>query len=114
MPKYRIDNGDQGYTMYVVQRVYKTIRYKVKDGDQVREVEDEVYVKEIYVRKWFIKDSITAVEQYINRSNKAAKTRCIVFDKYTGRNYPVAHSMDDVTELFNVKRKKIGYNGSDI
>jgi len=114
MPKYKVVDVNNGYSLYVVQRVYKTIKYKVKTEDGVQEVEDDVYVKEIYVKKWFIRDSITSIEQYIGRNNKPAKTRCIVFDKYTGKHYPVAHAMDDVTELFNIRRKNIGYNGGNI
>jgi hypothetical protein len=57
-------------------------------------------------------NSITAVEEYYGSNNKPAKRRCIIYDRYTGKDFPVAHSMSDIIELFNVKSNKVGYGSS--
>jgi len=105
----KIKHDNNGYTLMLIQRIYKTKRYK----EDEQEYEEHIFVKEVRVKRWFCKDSITAVEEYIGRNNKPAKNRCIIYDKYTGKDFPVAHSMEQIIEMFDIKMKKIGY-GSNI
>jgi len=73
----------------------------------------EVNVKQIYVQKWFKKEGITSVEEYVTSKNKIAKSRSIVFDKYSGRFYATYHSPKEVMESINrIKTNPIGYDNS--
>jgi hypothetical protein len=56
----------------------------------------EILQKEITVQKWFRRDSIVSVEEYVTVQNKIAKNRSIVTDKYTGRSYATFHSPDEI------------------
>jgi hypothetical protein len=107
-----INVDGNGYMLNVIQRIYKTKRYKVKTEEGEEEYEQHKFVKEVRVKRWFLKDSITAVEEYYGSNNKPAKRRCIIYDRYTGKDFPVAHSMSDIIELFNVKSNKVGYGSS--
>jgi hypothetical protein len=55
-----------------------------------------VLIKQLHVNKWFKKDGITSVEEYVTAKNTIAKNRSIVFDKYSGRFYATYHSASDV------------------
>lgn len=56
----------------------------------------EILKKEITVQKWFKRDGIVSVEEYVTAENKIAKSRSIVTDKYTGRSYATFHSPDEI------------------
>lgn len=56
----------------------------------------ETLQKEITVQKWFKRDGIVSVEEYVTVENKIAKSRSIVTDKYTGRSYATFHSPEEI------------------
>lgn len=77
---------------------------KVSDGQ-------EIPVKQIYARKWFSKDAITSVEEYVTNKNEIAKARSIVFDKYSSRFYATWHSPQEVIRnLCSGSSSDIGFN----
>jgi len=88
----------------------KLVFQKTDDGESYPSAK-EVNVKQLHVQKWFKKDGITSVEEYVTAKNKIAKSRCIVFDKYSGRFYATFHSAKDVIESISfVKTNPIGYD----
>jgi hypothetical protein len=70
---------------------------------------DESFKKQIYARKWFEKDCITSVEEYVTAEDKVAKSRSIVFDKYSGRFYATWHAPEDIMKHLSPYSKNIGF-----
>ena len=81
----------------VVHHVYKEKTYytKMPDGELIPE-KRETLQKELTKHKWFKRDAICSVEEYFTNQNKVAKTRSIVYDKYSGRSYITFHSVEEV------------------
>lgn len=96
MPK-KIQNVQDSICLSVVHSVrkQKTVYLKLSGGEDYPE-QKEVLVKQLHVRKWFRKDGITSVEEYVTAKHKIARNRCIVFDKYSGRFYETFHSTEEV------------------
>lgn len=65
--------------------------------------------KQIHVRKWFVKDGITSVEEYVTKDDKISKIRSIVYDKYSGRFYATHHGADEVMRHLNPPAKDVGF-----
>ncbi len=81
----------------VVHSVYKTKTiYQKMEGGELFPERKEVLVKQIKVKKWFLKESISSVEQYVNSKNQISKKRSVVFDKFSGRYYATYHSPQEV------------------
>ena len=80
------------------------------NGEEFPEKKD-ILVKQIRVRKWFKKEGIVSIEQYVTTKNTIAKNRCIVFDKYSNRFYNTFHSMTNVMTTVNnhSKTNQIGF-----
>jgi hypothetical protein len=66
------------------------------EGGELFPERKEVLVKQIKVKKWFKKECISSIEQYVNSKNKISKKRSVVFDKYSGRFYATFHSPQEV------------------
>lgn len=81
----------------VVHSVYKDkLEYeRLPDGD-LFPTKKEVFKKQIRVKKWFKKEAITSVEEYVTSKNTIAKSRSIVFDKYSGKFYATYHNPTEV------------------
>lgn len=90
----------------LVHSVYKI--KKVKTDTEV--VEKSVFVKELRIKKWFKKDSITSVQEYVTGKNTISKTRCVVFDKYSAQMYAVEHTSDQIIHLTSGLHNQIGFN----
>lgn len=86
----------------VVHSIYKTktIYQKMEGGDLYPE-RKEVLVKQIKVKKWFKKECISSIEEYVNSKNKISKKRSVVFDKYSGRFYATYHSPQEVLQAIS-------------
>jgi predicted aminopeptidase len=98
MPK-KIHSDQDSICLSIVHSVtkQKTVYQKLSGGEDYPE-QKEVLVKQIHVRKWFRKDGITSVEEYVTSKNRVARSRSIVFDKYSGRFYATYHSAKDVMQ----------------
>ena len=96
MPK-EIESVHDSICLSIVHSVtkQKTVYQKLSGGEEYPE-QKEVLVKQIHVRKWFRKDGITSVEEYVTCKNTVARARCIVFDKYSSRFYITYHPVSDV------------------
>jgi hypothetical protein len=94
----------------VVHSVYKSELKKVKHPDgSVEKVSVDKMTKQIHVRKWFIKDGITSVEEYVTKDDKISKTRSIVYDKYSGRFYATHHGAAEVMQHLSPPAKDVGF-----
>lgn len=96
----------------VVHSVYKSkMEYeKLADGE-LYPSRREVLQKQIRVKKWFKKDCISSVEEYVTTKNTIARNRSIVFDKYSGKFYATFHHPDEVMNEIEPKpiENKIGF-----
>jgi len=109
MPK-KIVNVQDNICLSVVHSVtkQKTVYQRLSGGEEYPE-QKEVLLKQLHLRKWFRKDGITSVEEYVTTRNRIAKNRCIVFDKYSGRFYATFHSVDDVLNSITSSINPIGF-----
>jgi len=82
----------------VVHSIYKTKTVYQKLGDDLIPERKEVLAKQIRVKKWFKKEAISSVEEYVTSKNKVSKSRSVVFDKYSGRFYATFHSPEEVIQ----------------
>jgi len=97
----------------IVHSVYKNkVVYEKLSGGEIYPEKKEVLVKQIKVKKWFKKEAIVSVEEYVTTKNKVAKTRSIVFDKYSSRFYATYHNADEVMRNINNRSRntQIGFN----
>ena len=101
--------------LHIVHQVFKmkTVYEKLDTGEEYPE-KKEVLVKEIKICKWFEKDAITSIEDYVTQKNKVAKNRSIIFDRYSGKFYITWHSLDEVVSMLNKPKQPIGFNGNHI
>jgi hypothetical protein len=77
----------------LIQSVYKRV-YTTREGQETEE--DLVLHKQVKVLKRFERTCIGSVEQCLNAHNKVSKTKCIVYDKFSGKFYEVAHPYEEV------------------
>jgi len=93
-----LSSGDS-IRLEVVHSVYKNkIEYEQLPGGEEYPLQKEKLIKQIRVKKWFKKEAITSVEEYVTAKNTIARNRCIVFDKYSGKFYATYHRPDEVIE----------------
>ena len=104
---------EETIALYVVHSIYKTktIYQKIEGGELFPE-KKEVLVKQIKVKKWFKKECISSIEEYVNSKNKISKHRSVVFDKFSGRFYATFHSPQDVLSQISSTpmNNPIGFN----
>lgn len=100
MPRKKILQNRENIRLSIVHQVYKEriIYTRMPDGELIPERKEKLK-KEMSVQKWFKKDAITSVQEYVTASDRIAKSRCIVFDKYSGKSYVTYHTSE---ELINV------------
>ena len=97
----------------IVHSVYKhKIVYEKLAGGESYPERKEILVKQIKVKKWFKKEAIVSVEEYVTTKNKVAKTRSIVFDKYSSKFYATYHNAEDVMRNISSRTRntQIGFN----
>lgn len=88
----------------VVHSVYKTKTiYQKMEGGELFPERKEILVKQIKVKKWFKKECISSIEEYVNSKNKISKKRSVVFDKYSGRFYATFHSPQEVIQAISTQ-----------
>ena len=71
------------------------------EGGDLFPEKKEVLVKQIKVKKWFKKECISSIEEYVNSKNKISKHRSVVFDKFSGRFYATFHSPQEVLQAIS-------------
>lgn len=81
----------------VVHSVYKDkVEYQKLAEGEIYPTKREVLQKQMRVKKWFKKEAISSVEEYVTTKHTIAKNRCIVYDKYSARFYATYHNAEDV------------------
>lgn len=110
MSRKQIKLSKDNIRLSLVYPVYKqkTTYTKMPDGELIPERKEKL-VKEITVQKWFKRDAITSVEEYITSKNKIAKSRSIVHDKYTGKSFATFHSPEDIMQIAEQTKHPIGF-----
>jgi hypothetical protein len=106
-----VSNNDS-VMLEVVHSVYKKkVKYEVMPEGDLFPQEKEVLHKQIRVKKWFKKEAISSVEEYVTSKNTIAKNRCIVFDKYSGRFYATFHQLHEVVNKLEPQpyKNQIGF-----
>lgn len=106
-------NPHDAIALNVVHSVYKTKTiYQKMDGGELFPERKEVLVKQIKVKKWFIKECISSIEEYVNSKNQISPKRSVVFDKYSGRFYATFHSPEEVLQAISASpvKNSIGFN----
>lgn len=95
---------DETIQLSVVHSVYKNkVVYQKLEGGELYPEKKEVLVKQIKVRKWFRKEAIVSVEEYVNSKNKICPKRSVIFDKFSGRFYATYHSPTEVLNHIDPK-----------
>lgn len=106
----RVDEDD--VELKLVHPVYKNKKVKVKDenGKNIS-VTKKVLHKELRVSRWFRKNDVVSVQQYITSRNTVSTTRCIILDNRTNQFYAVFHSIDQVRSALqpNPIKNQIGF-----
>lgn len=75
-----------------------------------KEPADEgIIKKQLHARKWFAKEAIISVEEYVTYDQKIAKSRSLVFDKYSSRFYMTYHSPDEILQHLNMHNNPLGF-----
>lgn len=109
----KIHNMHDSICLSVVHTITKQKTVYQKLGEDEFPESKEVNVKQIHVRKWFKKDGITSVEEYVTAKNTVAKNRCIVFDKYSSRFYATFHAPGEVMDSIHsptIPNQQIGFH----
>jgi hypothetical protein len=112
MARKQITIHKDNVRLCVVHQVYREkVRYtRMPDGELIPEKRDTLH-KEMTLQKWFKRDAITSVEEYVTSQDKIAKSRSIVFDKYSGRSYMTYHSPQEIINTIYPDPKPIrGFN----
>lgn len=92
-----IQSHGDSVRLEVVHSVYKTkVEYEKMPEGEMYPTQKEKLVKQIRVKKWFKKEAITSVEEYVTVKNTIAKNRSVVFDKYSGKFYATFHGAQEV------------------
>lgn len=103
---------DESVRLEVVHSVYKTkIEYEKMEGGELFPERRDVLHKQIRVKKWFKKEGITSVEEYVTTKNTIARNRCVVFDKYSGKFYAAFHNVQEVMRSIETQpyKNQIGF-----
>jgi hypothetical protein len=110
--KIYIENEYVSFTI-----IHVTIKKKIKNTSVVGEngekmvipVEYEVKDKTLYLSYTCRIDGISSISSHINDRNQFVKSKCIVFDRYSGRDYLVNNSVEEVKSAIIKQNKKLGY-----
>lgn len=94
----------------ILHDVYKTktVYVKLPGGDEYPE-QKQVFVKTLKVKKWFLKEAIVSIEQYVTKRHSIGKSRSIIFDKFSGRSYTVLHTPQDILHMITQPTNPIGF-----
>lgn len=106
----------------VIKPVYRTELVPIKDsrGRKVKDdlgriikEERDIFIKDVFMSTEFLLDGITFHGKTLTKSGTVAKQRCIIFDRYTGQYFTVAHSLEEISEALSPRRAdiKIGLLG---
>ncbi len=96
----------------LIYPIYRTETFfKASKSGAFAKYQKDVLFKEVKVHRWFRKESIIGIQEYVTTDNKIAKTRCLVLDKYSNQFFAVFHSVSDVRSAIRQfpPKTKIGF-----
>jgi len=103
---------NESIQLEVIHSVYKEkIEFeKMPEGD-LFPVKKQKLVKQLRVKKWVRKEGIVSIEEYVTSKHKIAKTRSVVFDKYSAQFYATYHSVDEILNVLECRpvKNQIGF-----
>lgn len=105
----KVKSDQNRIELSVVHSVYETKNKKVKTPQGIEVIPEEKMTKQLHVRKWFVKEGITSVEEYVTADHRVSRNRSIVFDKYSGRFYATFHGADEVMKHLSPKGPEVGF-----
>ncbi len=114
--KFKLPSTDEDVQVSLIHSIYKTqTKTIINDTGEKIELERDTLVKEIRVKKWFKKEAIVSIEEYVTTKHTVAKQRSIIFDKYSNKHYATHHNIEDLWSIINrkhnsVKDNIIGFN----
>ena len=92
-----IETTHESIRLDVVHSVYQNkIEFETLPEGELYPVQKEKLKKQIRVKKWFKKEAITSVEEYVTAKNTVSKNRSVIFDKYSGKFYATYHKVEEV------------------
>lgn len=100
--------------LIIVHPVYRTETVYEKRGEDEFPEEKQVLVKEIKIRKWFHREAITSVEEYVNEKNRVCRSRSMIYDRFSSRFYITWHSVEELLQRIEKPKQPIGFNGNYI
>lgn len=108
--KIKTSKSGKKICLLLVNPIYKKAAYlsKTPDGKFIRMEKDKLH-KETQVLKWIDRDAIISVEEYVTKKGTIAKSRSIIFDKYSNRFYATWHSVNDIIDA--LEERKEGFVG---
>lgn len=102
-----IESYGDSVRLDLVHSIYKTtVEYEKLPEGELYPTQKEKLVKQIRVKKWFKKEGITSVEEYVTIKNHVSKKRSIVFDKYSGKFYATFHHPDEILSSIEIPTHK--------
>jgi hypothetical protein len=105
-----IKHDTEKITLDVVTSIYKNKLRPLKDqlgrvvkddtGKTVKGLE-EVWHKDLKLKTIFYKNDIRLRGETLTRTDKIAKSRCIIFDRCSGKFFTVAHPLKEIEEILS-------------
>lgn len=110
--KIIIENDYVTFTILHTLVKQKTKNTKVKDeegNDVIIPVTYEVKGKTLYLTHICRIDAVSSISNHISDTNRIIKTKCVIFDRFSGRDYLVNNSIEEVKNAILYRNKKIGF-----
>jgi hypothetical protein len=110
--KIIVDNDYVTLTILHTLVHQKTKNTKVKDEDGnivVVPISYEVKGRTLYLSYTCRIDGISSISNHINDRNRIVTTKCIIFDRFSGRDYLVNNSIEEVKQAILFRNNKIGF-----
>lgn len=90
----------------------KKVKIKEKDAEGVMHTffeEKEIKGKPMYLVHTGLINGISSVDNYINDRNQLVKNKCIVYDRFNGRDYLVNNPPEEIKNALLGKTNQIGF-----
>ena len=111
-----INLTDDELILPLVRNIYKDKKKMImgESGELIKETV-EVLHKQILTWRSFTRDSICAIDTYINSKGLISNNRCVIYDRNTGSHYVVWQSMQKTREqLYLTKNMKgVGFHNAN-
>lgn len=101
----KLSKSGRKVCLALINPVYKktTSYIKTTNGELIKG-QKEKFHKETQVLKWIDLDAIVSIEEYITKKGEVAKSRSIIFDKYSNKFYATWHSVHEIIEAIEDRK----------